>query len=55
MAEVWKRLKILRQNVFISEVFILINNQLLSTPSAKEISRDSYKTNSNLASSIMVL
>ena len=45
----------MRQNVFIWEVFILINNQLLSTSSAKDISTDYYILNSTLASSILDL
>ena len=41
---------LLRQSVFISKVFILINNQLLSTTNAKDISTDHYITKRTLAS-----
>ena len=41
---------LLRQIVFILKVFILINNQLLSTAIAKDVNTVYYFTNSTLAS-----
>ena len=43
---------LLRHNVFFLKVFILINNQLLSTANAKDIdfNTDYYITNNTLAS-----
>ena len=44
-----KSQELLRQNLFILQLFILINNQLLSTANAKDINTDYYITNSTLA------
>ena len=41
---------LLRQNVFILQMFILINKQLLSTANAEDVIKDYFITNSTLAS-----